>query len=200
MKDLQQFIKKNVGNIIFLILFLVVMFVPSVKATLIQGLMQVGIMKPNVDQELVIGHSNDSLRNDLPAVELTAPDYFQVYLPQQKGKVVFINFWATWCPPCLAEMPSLNKLYNQFKDRKDLVFLFVDADANFDKSTAYLNKKQYNLPVYKANQNFPSQLYDGSLPTTLVFNKSGKLVYKGIGAANYADKKFVQFMHKLLQE
>ena len=114
-----------------------------------------------------------------------------------QGKVVFLNFWATWCPPCRAEMPSINKLYEQFKDDKDVVFLFVDADQDLDKAQKYMDKKAYKLPVYIADSTIPSKLFRGALPTTIVFDKAGRVSYNESGAANYASSKFIAFLEKL---
>ncbi len=58
---------------------------------------------------------------------LMAEDGAMLNFKTTKGKVVFINFWATWCPPCIAEMPSLERLYHQYQ--KDVVFLFITTDA-----------------------------------------------------------------------
>ncbi|RZK49085.1 MAG: TlpA family protein disulfide reductase [Pedobacter sp.] len=195
-------LKKHYGNVLFIITLLLVLFVPSVKATILQGLLEIGILNPTVKSTENIAPSNLEKNSglDLPAVELQTQAQDKIYLPQLKGKVVFINFWATWCPPCLAEMPSLNKLYALNERNRDIVFLFVDADRDFSKSMAYMQKKGYSLPVYINQQEFPSNLFNGTLPTTLVFNKAGKLIYKGEGAANYSSKKFIQFMNKLAAE
>ena len=62
-----------------------------------------------------------------------------------KGEVVLLNFWATWCPPCIAELPSMQKLYNDYKDKVRFVFV-----TNEDKATieAFLAEKGYDLPIY----------------------------------------------------
>ena len=61
-----------------------------------------------------------------------------VQLNDLKGKVVFINFWATWCPPCIHELPSIDQLRQSLKDNKDIVFLMVDVDGDIDKSSAFM--------------------------------------------------------------
>ena len=121
----------------------------------------------------------------------------EINLADLRGKIVFINFWATWCPPCLAEMPSVNSLHQKFMDDKDVVFIMVDADGNFEKSQTYMNKRQYKMPVYHMASSIPENLFKGSLPTTIVFDKKGRIAFHEEGAANYGSQKFIDFIVKL---
>lgn len=134
---------------------------------------------------------------DLAGIQFKDASGKVIDLGDLRGKVVFLNFWATWCPPCRAEMPSINKLYEQFKDNKDVVFLFIDADGDLDKAQKYMDKKAYKLPVYKVASAIPSKLFRGALPTTIVFDKDGRVSYNESGAANYSSPKFITFMEKL---
>jgi thiol-disulfide isomerase/thioredoxin len=184
------FNKKIITNILFITALLVLLFVPSAKAFLLQGLMKIGLFKPTTEKPVAAALPLSSIKfkdNKGKVVDLGS----------LQGKVVFINFWATWCPPCLAEMPSVNKLYEQYKDNPNVVFLLVDADSDFVKSQQYMDKKNYGLPVYAVASSIPEVLFKGSLPTTVVLDKAGHIVYHGEGAANYADKKFVAFIEKL---
>ena len=115
-------------------------------------------------------------------------------------KVVFVNVWATWCPPCIAEMPSINELYKTHQANSDIVFLLVDADDNLQKAENFITQKGFNLPVFIANTNIPSEWFEGSLPTTIVLNKKGNIVYHDTGAANYNSGKFKEFIDRLLNE
>jgi len=104
---------------------------------------------------------------------------------------------GTWCPPCLAEMPSVNKLHTQFGNDNDVVFILVDADGNFKKAQAYMDRKKYKMPVYTFFSEVPKQIFGGSLPTTVVFDKKGRISFNGVGAVNYADPKFISFIQAL---
>lgn len=117
-------------------------------------------------------------------------------ISKQKGKVLFINFWATWCPPCIQEMPSINKLKNQLNG-KDILFLMVDVDDNHKKSSRFMENKKYNLPVYTSVSPVPPELFSGSLPTTIVIDKDGKLVGRHRGAADYMHPEVVKFFKEL---
>ncbi len=165
---------------------------PSAKAFFLQGLMEIGLFKPDTAVS-----ENSSV--DLSGIRFKDVDGKTVDLGDLKGKVVFLNFWATWCPPCIAEMPAVNKLYEQYKDHKDVVFLLVDADGDFKKSQQFMNRKNYDLPLYAVASAIPQTIFKGSLPTTVVFDKLGRMSYHGEGAANYADQKFIDFMEKLIK-
>ncbi|KQM75120.1 thioredoxin [Pedobacter sp. Leaf216] len=185
-----RFVRKNILNALFIITLLVIVFVPDAKAFFIKGLIEVGFYKPAVDVP------KENFTN-LNGIQFKDAKGKIVDLGDLKGKVIFINFWATWCPPCRAEMPSISKLYNQFKDDRDVVFIFADADGDLVKSTGFMTERKYAMRVFKVESNIPEKLFAGSLPTTVIFDKQGRLSFKHEGVANYADKKFVDFLNKL---
>lgn len=122
-----------------------------------------------------------------------------------KGKVIFINVWASWCGPCKAEMPSIEKLYASL-DKNDIAFIMlsIDKKGNEDKINKYLRANDFTFPVfrpvYEGDSSFPDILKVPSIPTTFVIDKSGELVFKKIGIANYYTKKFRSFMRNLVQK
>lgn len=122
----------------------------------------------------------------------------QVSTAGLKGKVVFINFWATWCPPCRAEMPSLDALYNEFKSDDRFVFLFINEDEDRAKAEQYLKESGFSVPLVTRAGTVPGELYSGTLPTTLVLNKEGAVVLKHEGVAGYNTPKFKQQLKDLL--
>jgi len=185
-------IKKYISNGVFILFLALILFVPSAKALVIQGLMTIGLFNPNVQKEKIATN---------PSLDLKFKDQNgnTVTLAELKGKVVFINFWATWCPPCLAEMPSINKLYERHKNNSDVVFIMLDADSNFAKANGYMKARKYAMPVYQMASSVPEQIFAGSLPTTVIFDKQSRLSFKHEGAANYNSKKFVEFMEKLVK-
>jgi thiol-disulfide isomerase/thioredoxin len=79
-----------------------------------------------------------------------------------KGKIVFINFWASWCPPCLAEMPSIQKLFDHYRNDSRIVFIMADADNKVVESTSFLRKRSIELPVYSTHSDIDPSLYKGN--------------------------------------
>jgi len=185
--------RKNIFNGILIVLFLVLLFVPPAKALVLEGLMKIGFFRPDT----TVADKQVNAAGDLSGIKFKDIDGKVIDLGDLKGKVVFLNFWATWCPPCLAEMPGVNALYEKFKDDKDVVFILVDADSQLPKAQKFMDKKGYQLPVYAVDSEIPEVLFKGSLPTTVVFDKAGRISYNEAGAANYADSKFIAFINKL---
>ncbi|UQA74089.1 TlpA family protein disulfide reductase [Sphingobacterium siyangense] len=122
-----------------------------------------------------------------------------VSLSSLKGKVVFINFWATWCPPCIHEMPSINQLKKTFKGNDDIVFLMVDVDNKIDKSTAFMEKKKYDLPVYVPASNIPSDYLADAIPTTVILDKSGDIIARMEGGRDYTAPEIIKGLKELVE-
>lgn len=184
---------KNIFNGILITLFLVLIFVPSAKALVLEGLMKIGFFSPVTNTVRTEGQD----ARDLSGIRFTDVKGKTVDLGDLKGKVIFLNFWATWCPPCLAEMPAVNKLYEKFGNDKDVVFILADADGDLKKSQHFMDRKGYALPVYSISSEIPDILFQGSLPTTVIFDKQGRISYNESGAANYNDQKFIAFINRL---
>ncbi|WP_353959608.1 TlpA family protein disulfide reductase [Echinicola jeungdonensis] len=98
-------------------------------------------------------------------------------LKDYKGKTLFINLWATWCAPCRAEMPHIASLYEKVKDQENLEFLMLALDDDFNKSEKYVDAEGFGFPVFQAIGRISPSLHSQSIPTTLVVNKEGKIVF-----------------------
>ena len=114
-----------------------------------------------------------------------------------KGKVVFINLWATWCPPCVAEMPSLEQLYQTVGKDNRVVFLFLNEDDNSSRGFSYMEEKGFTLPVYKTKGKIPGNVFTGTLPTTVVLDKTGRIVFIHEGMGRYDTDQFVRQLKEL---
>lgn len=110
-----------------------------------------------------------------------------------KGKTVFLNLWATWCPPCIAEMPDINDLYGKV-DLNEVAFVMVSRDDDFQKAVNFTKKKEYDFPVYSAASRLPEVFQTNSIPTTFVISPEGKLVAKRMGMAKYDSDEFRNFL------
>jgi thiol-disulfide isomerase/thioredoxin len=111
------------------------------------------------------------------------------------GQVILLNHWATWCPPCLAEFPALERLYADYGDRVRFIFL-----SNEDPQTlqGFLSKRNSRLPVYIPISRVPSILNSNSIPYTLIISKDSKIVLQHTGAAKWDGKRTRNLLDELL--
>lgn len=128
----------------------------------------------------------------------TTPDGNTANISDLRGKVVFINFWASWCPPCRAEMPSIIALYQKLQKDERFVFLLMNEDNDRQKAMDYLRKNHFDLPIYKRAEAIPNAIFSGTLPTTVVINKEGKIVLKKEGMGGYDADSFIKQLNDLL--
>lgn len=191
--NIKNLIKGNIGFIAAMAFLLLMVFNPSAKAWVLSGLMKAGLFQPDVKANEP-GQPAKMLPEGIVLSDKTGRP---LALSGLKGKVLFINFWATWCPPCIAEMPSINKLYQQFEQNSDLVFLMVDVDNSLQRSLAFMEQKNYSLPVYTPASAIPPDIFDGSIPTTLIVNKAGEIVFEHTGGADFSNGELVQFLRDL---
>ncbi|RJQ24877.1 MAG: TlpA family protein disulfide reductase [Peptococcaceae bacterium] len=109
-------------------------------------------------------------------------------LDDLKEKYIFINFWNTWCPPCQAEMPDLNRLYLQYRN-KNVEFLFINITAQEKSEKAvieFLQQNNLQLPVFLDKKGEVAGSYGiRSIPTTIVIKPNGKVVYASPGQLTY---------------
>lgn len=185
-------ILKSTSNALFVALLLLLIFSPGAKAWLLKQLLSAGLFKAEIKKEAANAKA--------PAVDFSYQDGNGniVSSSEIKGKVVFINFWATWCPPCRAEMPSVNKVYEEFKSDDRIVFLFLNEDDDVDKAQAFLKTNHYSFPFVTRSGNVSNAIFSGTLPTTVVLNKDGAIVMKHEGIASYNNSKFIEQLKSLL--
>lgn len=204
-------IKKNhIFNGVLIVFVLLMLFSPDTKAFVSQGLMKLGLFRPNLESP-----KENETKGPIPdehnvsnseAGHGNAPVIFmdssgkKTDAANLKGKVVFMNFWATWCPPCIAEMPSINKLYQHFDGNDQIVFLMVDVDNQIVKSEAFMTKKKLSLPVHVPMGDIPSYWLGGSIPTTIILDKDGKIAAKHEGMADYSRKEVIDFINNLITQ
>lgn len=120
-------------------------------------------------------------------------------LSQLKGKVVFLNLWATWCPPCVGEMPGLQNLYNEFKNEKDIQFLFVSVDDGVTVVSDFLKSQKFSIPVYQPGDEVPRQLSSTGIPITFVLDKEQRIVLREIGAREWDRAEVKDAIRSLLK-
>tara|TARA_B110000438_G_scaffold299700_1_gene350449 strand:+ start:1410 stop:1949 length:540 start_codon:yes stop_codon:yes gene_type:complete len=122
----------------------------------------------------------------------------EINIKDFRGKLVIINFWATWCAPCKKEMPSLDKLY-QDSNFKNLEILAVNMEQPNQLKTkkffSDLNIKKLNI-FFDSRLNFVKEFKLRGVPTTILVNKKGEEFARIVGEVNFVDKNFVKWLLK----
>lgn len=117
-----------------------------------------------------------------------------------KGKVIFFNFWASWCKPCVEEFPDIMQLNSEYKDKDfKLVFISLDFGEDLSKKTrSFLKKMNVDFVTYSNGFikdedliNYMDKDWEGAIPATFIFDKTGKLRKTLVGKHNYEDFKEV---------
>lgn len=116
-----------------------------------------------------------------------------------KGKVVFLNFWATWCGPCKEEMPSMEALYKKFKD-KGFVFLTISVDYEGLKPVkAFIEKNRYTFPVLLDPKCETLDLFAVTrIPTTFIIDREGRMIGTAIGPRNWNSPEVESIVNQLI--
>ncbi len=136
-----------------------------------------------------------------PASDFNLPDARGnlVSLSSHRGKVVMVNFWATWCGTCLGEMPSLEALYRDFKDRRDFELVTISVDQEGWSIIAPLLKaKAYDFPVPADADSRVSSAYGVTmLPTTFIVDRNGRIVWNVAGGLDWSNATLRAALEKL---
>ena len=132
--------------------------------------------------------------------KLEALDGHTVSLESLRGKVIFLNVWATWCGPCREEMPSMEMLYEDFKDNKDFVMLAVSQDTKGRSMVApYVEKNGFHFAILLDPENKISESYDVSgVPETFIIDRKGQIVAHHMGAFDWSRPDVKDALQQLL--
>ena len=115
-----------------------------------------------------------------------------------KGKNLFINYWATWCNPCLAEMPYMAELYENYKDEEDIIFLYLSREKlETIKNYKPKDESLQQLPIYKIITDDEFFATSG-IPTTFIINSDGEVIVKDLGSAFWNDESVFKLIDNLI--
>lgn len=182
--------KRQRSNIIFIVILALLLIPQTRKPIQIFVNKGLALFGPSVESEssrVKISDFNWELS------EITTKN--KINFKNSEGKVIVINFWATWCPPCIAEMPSLKKLHEEYKGKVD--FYFVSNEKS-EVIQAFLKKHDYNFKVYNPITQYPEQFDVSSIPRTFLIDKQGTIVIDKTGAANWNSDKVRSTIGELL--
>lgn len=147
------------------------------------------------------------LRIEKPIERIVAPDFTlkdlsgkTISLERLRGKVVFLNFWATWCPPCVIEMPSMEKLHQEFSN-DGLVILAINFREPPEQVKAFIKRHKLTFTILLDPDGSVFELYQAwALPVTTVINKRGEIVGRAMGARDWHGGMAREFFRQLLVE
>ena len=184
--------KFKISDIIFVI-FIALLLIPQTRTPIQVALnkLKVAVWSPSVedeeDQEQVVPF-------EYVVQELNG-------IPKRiaigQGKVTFLSYWATWCPPCIAELPGIQALYADYGDNVEFVLLTQEETTKVQR---FITKKGYDVPVYIPQMQAPEILQSNSLPTNYIIDAKGNIIIKETGAADWNSEKVRTLLDGLLSK
>lgn len=190
--DIKKYIKSNISTILLMAFAGIVLFNADAKTLLIKGMMYTGLYHANPKS------GNPDIPESIPSsLIFRSQDGELLNISENKGDIYFINFWATWCPPCRAEMPSIDALSSKIKNKDKIHFIMVDVDNKTSASVKFMQKNSYQLKVYSVESAIPEHVFNGTLPTTLIVGPKGTILFKHTGMAEYDNLEMLNFLNSL---
>lgn len=182
----------KISDLIF-VLFIIAMLVPASRKAI------------RITASRILASSPKSIADD-KQLSLAASTYdWLVYdmdgkaipLSNFRGKAIFLNFWATWCAPCIAEMPDIQELYDQFGE--EAAFLLV-SDEDPERIHNFMKNRGFDMPVYIRRGGVPADLASGSIPVTFVISPDGQIIIRKTGVAKWNSNKMQDLMRELIAQ
>jgi thiol-disulfide isomerase/thioredoxin len=178
--------KKHITNIAFVVLIGLMLYPPT-KVYFIR-LISFSPSINTVENQKTLQHTDWMLKGiNTESLNFTTLD----------NNVVFVSFWATWCPPCVAEMPSMKALYEDYKD--NVTFLFI-TNENWNTVSKFYTKNNYHFPTYNQVTNAPKEFESASIPATFIVSKNKKIVIDKKGPADWNSDTIRELLDQLLKE
>ena len=200
MEKFKIWLQKNWTTTLLIAIFVFLLVSPDSKAWFMRQVISTGLLNSEIEERNIEKASIETPVTISESFSVKDESGQLINVSELKGKVVFINFWASWCPPCRAEFPSIQKFYDKYKGNDKVVFLTINLDDDPKAGKLYLEKEQFTIPFLTPNGNIPIEYFSGSLPTTVVMGKTGKIRMHHAGMADYSKDSFYEEINQLLKE
>ncbi|WP_116109067.1 TlpA family protein disulfide reductase [Lewinella sp. IMCC34191] len=161
-----------------------------------RGILATGLLQPEMELAAV-DRTDEQLLVDLADLRVANRDGRLVDPSRLAGKVIFLNLWASWCPPCLAEMPNIDALYGDYADDDRVAFVMLNVEQDFGQGKDLIQNRGYAFPVYHLRGRLPAGLESGTLPTTYLIDSSGRVVVRHRGMAQYDTEAYREMIDRL---
>ena len=184
---------QKIGDIFFWVL-LILLIIPGPRRVISTSI-----------NRIVLNIKNPAMMDEGKQISLTESDYNWVLISNEgervdfsqfKNKAVFLNFWATWCPPCVAELPEIQKAWEKHGESVDFLLVTNQEPALVE---AFMDKHGYTVPVHYTGSQEPSVFQHSSIPTTYILSPEGKIVVNKKGAVNWDSKGTDRIFEYLLR-
>lgn len=183
-----KFLKKHLSNIIFVVILGLILYPPT-RTKIIRQISFSPSINKEVERETLESY-NWMLQSIITKDKLDFRD--------TKEKIIFVSFWATWCPSCRAEIPMIQDLYKDYKDK--MIFILVTNESR-EKVMEYYTKNNYNLPTYNSLSNPPKNfLKTNKIPYSFLIDTKGKILIEKKGPANWNSTKVRNLIDNSLQK
>jgi peroxiredoxin len=156
---------------------------------------------------VIVQDSTNKLRLEIPEKTTVAPEFElkdpagkQLRLNELRGKVVFLNFWATWCPPCIEEMPAMEKLHHKLEE-DGLVILAINFQEGPERVKEFFAENNFTFKTLLDHDGKVAELYQAwALPVSVIINKRGEIAARAMGIKDWSSDEALEFFRKLLAE
>jgi peroxiredoxin len=167
----------------------------NIKATIITTLLCFAFVTQATSAPILHPISKAIKAPDLVLIDLDGNTH---NIADYRGKVVLVNFWATWCPPCRDEMPSMQRVWDKLKD-KGFVILAVDVGEDADNIIPFTMEHDLEFPILLDKSDKTARAWRvRGMPTSFLVDKQGNIVYQALGGREWDDEKIVNIIQRLI--
>ena len=179
-----NFLRKNIIYIVLTVVFLAFMLIKPLRNFVTEQI----AMSPTVAKV----NNETMLPAEVLDIDLKGINTSSTNLKNLRGKVLFLNFWGTWCPPCRTEWPTVQKLYDLRKDK--LEFALIAMQDQEEDVKKFLKDNNYSVPVYIAESPLDPKILPQAFPTTYLIGKDGRILKKEDSSMDWSKDSTLEFI------